>query len=220
VLEAYNASAAASYKTNAMSHCQHCGRCFVSDRLPIHQRSCTADNPARRVGQSLPGGGGGAFKDEDGKSEEEEEPEYVPSPVARPRTVPSPAATRRETAPASRAPKAAPSPSKSGPAYTRAYSSASYEDAEEDAPAAPTTNHRPARPTTAKLIGSSREDHEGRGPIPTLSGPPSTEPESGSRSTLKAQIAALQAQLSAVRRDMNRQLDQIERTVATISSQL
>jgi hypothetical protein len=42
-----------------LTGCEHCGRKFASDRLAIHQRSCTADNPARRVGERQPGGGGG-----------------------------------------------------------------------------------------------------------------------------------------------------------------
>ncbi|GMR31399.1 hypothetical protein PMAYCL1PPCAC_01594, partial [Pristionchus mayeri] len=33
-----------------MLECEHCGRRFKEDRLPVHQRSCTADNPAKRLG--------------------------------------------------------------------------------------------------------------------------------------------------------------------------
>ncbi|KAF8381321.1 hypothetical protein PRIPAC_70463 [Pristionchus pacificus] len=32
-----------------MLECEHCGRRFKEDRLPVHQRSCTADNPAKRL---------------------------------------------------------------------------------------------------------------------------------------------------------------------------
>ena len=31
-----------------MATCEHCGRTFAPDRLAIHQRSCTAEKPARR----------------------------------------------------------------------------------------------------------------------------------------------------------------------------
>ena len=33
----------------SLSVCQHCGRSFLNEKLLIHNRSCTADNPARRV---------------------------------------------------------------------------------------------------------------------------------------------------------------------------
>eukprot|EP01039_Chlorochromonas_danica_P009375 gene9375-10353_t len=36
-----------------LSTCDHCGRSFLPDKLIIHQRSCTAQNPARRVDASL-----------------------------------------------------------------------------------------------------------------------------------------------------------------------
>ncbi|KHJ91285.1 hypothetical protein OESDEN_08852 [Oesophagostomum dentatum] len=29
--------------------CENCGRRFAPDRLPVHQRSCTPENPAKRV---------------------------------------------------------------------------------------------------------------------------------------------------------------------------
>ncbi|CAI5454520.1 unnamed protein product [Caenorhabditis angaria] len=34
-----------------MVECEHCGRKFKEDRLEVHQRSCTSDNPAKRVGR-------------------------------------------------------------------------------------------------------------------------------------------------------------------------
>ncbi|CAI4225465.1 unnamed protein product [Auanema sp. JU1783] len=33
-----------------MVDCEHCGRRFKEDRLEVHQRSCTADSPAKKVG--------------------------------------------------------------------------------------------------------------------------------------------------------------------------
>uniref|UniRef100_A0A1I7TZ39 C2H2-type domain-containing protein n=1 Tax=Caenorhabditis tropicalis TaxID=1561998 RepID=A0A1I7TZ39_9PELO len=35
-----------------MVECEHCGRKFNEDRLSVHQRSCTAENPAKSVGRS------------------------------------------------------------------------------------------------------------------------------------------------------------------------
>jgi len=31
----------------AMVECENCGRRFAGDRLSVHQKSCTADNPAK-----------------------------------------------------------------------------------------------------------------------------------------------------------------------------
>ena len=44
---AYNDAAYQALEAN-MAECEHCGRTFAPDRLPIHQRSCTAERPARR----------------------------------------------------------------------------------------------------------------------------------------------------------------------------
>ncbi|CAJ0575638.1 unnamed protein product, partial [Mesorhabditis spiculigera] len=33
----------------SMVECEHCGRRFKQDRLEVHQRSCTAQNPAKRA---------------------------------------------------------------------------------------------------------------------------------------------------------------------------
>lgn len=38
-----------AYNTEALSTCAFCGRTFLPEKLAIHNRSCTAENPARRV---------------------------------------------------------------------------------------------------------------------------------------------------------------------------
>jgi hypothetical protein len=43
----YNEMANAALEAN-LETCEHCGRTFGPDRLAIHQRSCTAEKPARR----------------------------------------------------------------------------------------------------------------------------------------------------------------------------
>jgi DNA-directed RNA polymerase subunit RPC12/RpoP len=41
-----------------LSRCQHCGRTFLPEKLAIHNRSCTASNPARRIdSQTIRSGG-------------------------------------------------------------------------------------------------------------------------------------------------------------------
>jgi zinc-finger of a C2HC-type len=58
--DSLNEAAAKSYKEGGLVGCEFCGRRFAPDRLEIHNRSCTAETPARPVGERLPGGGGGA----------------------------------------------------------------------------------------------------------------------------------------------------------------
>jgi len=53
-LEQMNQMAADSFNTNIMSKCEYCGRTFMPEKLLIHNRSCTASNPAKRVGGSKP----------------------------------------------------------------------------------------------------------------------------------------------------------------------
>jgi hypothetical protein len=48
-LDAMNAAATAAYNTKALDTCVHCGRTFLPEKLVIHNRSCTAEKPARRV---------------------------------------------------------------------------------------------------------------------------------------------------------------------------
>ncbi|RYY69242.1 hypothetical protein EON63_23905 [archaeon] len=43
-----NAAAMKAWEST-LSACHNCGRSFLPDKLAIHQRSCTASNPARRV---------------------------------------------------------------------------------------------------------------------------------------------------------------------------
>ena len=49
----FNEAAMASAQSQLLE-CEHCGRSFNTDRLPIHQKSCTASNPAKRVGTVQP----------------------------------------------------------------------------------------------------------------------------------------------------------------------
>ncbi|KAF0730591.1 hypothetical protein LEN26_015524 [Aphanomyces euteiches] len=53
-LEAQNRAAAQAFEQKVMEKCQFCGRTFNPERLAIHNRSCTADNPAKAVGQARP----------------------------------------------------------------------------------------------------------------------------------------------------------------------
>lgn len=49
-LDALNDVAMKSWEQTLLP-CQNCGRTFLPEKLPIHQRSCTVSNPARRVGK-------------------------------------------------------------------------------------------------------------------------------------------------------------------------
>lgn len=51
-----NAAAMAAFESQAMKKCPNCGRTFLEDRLPIHLRSCTAENPHKAVNrpQAMP----------------------------------------------------------------------------------------------------------------------------------------------------------------------
>jgi hypothetical protein len=48
-LEEINKLASEAYNTESLSTCPFCGRTFLPEKLVIHNRSCTADNPARKV---------------------------------------------------------------------------------------------------------------------------------------------------------------------------
>jgi endogenous inhibitor of DNA gyrase (YacG/DUF329 family) len=54
-LDAYNEHAEQAYKAT-LTPCQFCGRTFADDKLAIHNRSCTAEHPAKSVNR---GGGAG-----------------------------------------------------------------------------------------------------------------------------------------------------------------
>lgn len=51
-IDMYNAAASESY-SSAMSECKFCSRRFLPEKLEIHNRSCRADNPSRRVTDSV-----------------------------------------------------------------------------------------------------------------------------------------------------------------------
>jgi hypothetical protein len=51
-IDIYNAAASQSY-ASAMSECKFCSRRFLPEKLEIHNRSCRADNPSRRVSDSV-----------------------------------------------------------------------------------------------------------------------------------------------------------------------
>ena len=53
LMDAMNAAASEAFTTGVMSSCRYCGRTFLPEKLLIHNRSCTADNPARRVTDSV-----------------------------------------------------------------------------------------------------------------------------------------------------------------------
>ena len=50
-IEEHNKIVAEAFEKTVMRQCQNCGRTFLEDRLAIHQRSCTADHPARAINQ-------------------------------------------------------------------------------------------------------------------------------------------------------------------------
>jgi hypothetical protein len=48
-LDALNQRATDTFNTESLSTCPYCGRTFLPEKLVIHNKSCTAENPARRV---------------------------------------------------------------------------------------------------------------------------------------------------------------------------
>ncbi len=62
-IAAMNAASNHAFETQAMSKCENCGRTFLQDRLPVHQRSCRPGKPAASVQKFIQrgqAGGGGA----------------------------------------------------------------------------------------------------------------------------------------------------------------
>mmetsp|Transcript_17840 Transcript_17840/g.23504 ORF Transcript_17840/g.23504 Transcript_17840/m.23504 type:complete len:244 (-) Transcript_17840:24-755(-) len=51
-LQQLNDMAQDSYNNAALSKCAYCGRTFLPEKLLIHNKSCTAEKPAKRVGQA------------------------------------------------------------------------------------------------------------------------------------------------------------------------
>lgn len=57
-IESHNNIVSESFNNQVMARCPHCLRTFLEDRIEIHLRSCTADNPHKpsaAVGKSLEG---------------------------------------------------------------------------------------------------------------------------------------------------------------------
>lgn len=52
-LEEINRISTQAFNTEALSACEFCGRTFLPEKLAIHNKSCTADNPARKVTDSV-----------------------------------------------------------------------------------------------------------------------------------------------------------------------
>lgn len=48
-LEEINRISSEAFNTSALNRCEYCGRTFLPEKLVIHNRSCTAEHPARRV---------------------------------------------------------------------------------------------------------------------------------------------------------------------------
>ena len=52
-LEELNKAASEAFNTVSLDTCAFCGRSFLPEKLLIHNRSCTADNPARKVSDGV-----------------------------------------------------------------------------------------------------------------------------------------------------------------------
>jgi len=49
-MEQFNKTMMGVFVEKGLVGCQHCGRRFLEEKLPVHQRSCTAERPAAAVG--------------------------------------------------------------------------------------------------------------------------------------------------------------------------
>lgn len=52
-LDELNKLASEAFNTESLAQCTYCGRTFLPEKLAIHNRSCTADKPARKVTDSV-----------------------------------------------------------------------------------------------------------------------------------------------------------------------
>jgi protein-arginine kinase activator protein McsA len=52
-LDSLNAASQQVWTAESLSKCRYCGRSFLPEKIGIHNKSCTADNPARRVDESV-----------------------------------------------------------------------------------------------------------------------------------------------------------------------
>lgn len=52
-IEELNRLATATFNTETLETCNFCGRTFLAEKLKIHNRSCTSDNPARKVSENV-----------------------------------------------------------------------------------------------------------------------------------------------------------------------
>lgn len=52
-LDEINRLASATFNAETLDTCKFCGRTFLAEKLVIHNRSCTVDNPARRVNEAV-----------------------------------------------------------------------------------------------------------------------------------------------------------------------
>jgi hypothetical protein len=90
-LEEINKLSSAAFNTEALDTCAFCGRTFLPEKLLIHNRSCTAENPARKITDNVKRGGGAANTPmvTPTKSESTSTP-VRPTSSSRPRTNPNP----------------------------------------------------------------------------------------------------------------------------------
>jgi hypothetical protein len=52
-LEEINKLSTVAFNTEALDTCAYCGRTFLPEKLVIHNRSCTAENPARKLADGV-----------------------------------------------------------------------------------------------------------------------------------------------------------------------
>lgn len=91
-LEEINKLSTAAFNTEALDTCEYCGRTFLPEKLVIHNRSCTAETPARKLTDGVKRGNGPYTPSvTPSKAAESATSTPVrPSSTARPRTNPAP----------------------------------------------------------------------------------------------------------------------------------